>query len=43
MMREAYIKPEARVHEMEAQQLLAGSGDLYFDVIEPADDNELMW
>ena len=43
MMREAYIKPEARVHEMEAQQRLAGSGDLYFDGNVPADDNELMW
>lgn len=43
-MKKEYIKPEMLVHEIEAQQLLAGSQtvEFYNDEI-PEDENEDMW
>ena len=43
-MKKEYIKPEMQVHEIEAQQLLAGQQDVEFykDKI-PDDENEDMW
>lgn len=44
-MKKEYIKPEMQVHEIKAQQLLAGSQpvDFYYNDEIPEDDNEDMW
>ena len=43
-MKKEYIKPEMQVHEIEAQQLLAGSQTVEFHNDEiPDDENEDMW
>ena len=44
-MKKEYIKPEMQVHEIKAQQLLAGSqtDDFYNDDEIPEDENEDMW
>ena len=39
-MKKNYIKPEMKVYEMEPQQLLAVSSELYG---QPDDNNEGMW
>ena len=41
-MKKEYIKPEMQVHEIEAQQLLAGTIDVNEDAT-PEDDNDYMW
>ena len=43
-MKKEYIKPEMQVHEIEAQQLLAGSETPSFNNGQsPEDGNEDMW
>lgn len=43
-MKKEYIKPEIQVHEIKAQQLLAGSETPSFNVGQSPDDgNEDMW
>lgn len=43
-MKKEYIKPEMQVHEIKAQQLLAGSQTVDFNNDEiPEDENEDMW
>ena len=43
-MKKEYIKPEMQVHEIKAQQLLAGSQPVDFNYDEiPEDENEDMW
>ncbi len=41
-MKKEYIKPEMQVHEIKAQQLLAGSQPEFNNKI-PEDGNEDMW
>ena len=43
-MKKEYIKPEMQLHEIKAQQLLAGSeGPAYYQRQKPEDNNEEMW
>ena len=43
-MKKEYIKPEIQVHEIKAQQLLAGSETPGFNNGQiPEDENEHMW
>ena len=43
-MKKEYIKPEIQVHEIKAQQLLAGSETPGFNTGQiPEDENEDMW
>ena len=43
-MKKEYVKPEMQVHEIEAQQLLAGSETPGFNGGQsPEDENEDMW
>ncbi|MEE1383041.1 hypothetical protein [Segatella copri] len=42
-MKKEYIKPEMQVHEIKAQQLLAGSQPVEFYDKKPDDNNEEMW
>ena len=43
-MKKEYIKPEMQMHEIKAQQLLAGSeGPAYKPGQKPDDKNEEMW
>ena len=43
-MKKEYIEPEMQVHEIKAQQLLAGSETVEFNKDKtPEDENEDMW
>lgn len=43
-MKKEYIKPEMQMHEIKAQQLLAGSAAPgYYPEQSPEDNNEEMW
>lgn len=42
-MKKEYIKPEMQVHEIKAQQLLAGSQTVEFNNKIPDDENEYMF
>lgn len=43
-MKKEYIKPEMQMHEIKAQQLLAGSeGPALYQGQKPDDNNEEMW
>lgn len=43
-MKKEYIKPEMQMHEIKAQQLLAGSeGPAFYQGQKPEDNNEEMW
>ena len=43
-MKKEYIKPEMQMHEIKAQQLLAGSAGLgYYSGQIPDDNNDEMW
>lgn len=42
-MKKEYIKPEMQMHEIKAQQLLAGSQTIGFYDDKPEDDNEEMY
>ena len=43
-MKKEYIKPEMQMHEIKAQQLLAGSeGSAFYQGQKPDDNNEEMW
>ncbi len=42
-MKKEYIKPEMQVHEIKAQQMLAGSQTVEFNNKSPEDGNEEMW
>lgn len=41
-MKKEYVKPEMQVHEIKAQQLLAGSQPEFYNKI-PDDENEYMF
>lgn len=42
-MKKEYIKPEMQLHEIKAQQLLAGSAGPGLYGQKPDDNNEEMW
>lgn len=43
-MKKEYIKPEMQMHEIKAQQLLAGAaGPGYYPGQKPDDNNDEMW
>ena len=42
-MKKEYIKPEMQLHEIKAQQLLAGSQTIGVYDDKPEDNNEEMW
>ena len=42
-MKKEYIKPEMQMHEIKAQQLLAGSQNVEMYNKIPDDNNEEMW
>lgn len=42
-MKKEYIKPEMQMHEIKAQQLLAGSQNIKFNDGIPEDENDEMY
>lgn len=42
-MKKEYVKPEMQMHEIKAQQMLAGSEGPFNPGKKPDDNNEEMW